>query len=109
MRTLFTEIMVSLREAVLQVARHFMSMDPKLSKIALEPDYSMESHARDHEIYVNVSRNRKRRAKALLGKIMSFFLLIVVTGEGRQTNIESIFQILRDMMMMSLGSGKMTS
>ena len=60
--------MVSLREAVLQVARHFMSMDPKLSKIALEPDYSMESHAKDHEIYVNVSRNRKRRAKALLGK-----------------------------------------
>ncbi|KAJ1525754.1 hypothetical protein ONE63_008960 [Megalurothrips usitatus] len=61
-----TEIMVSLRETVLQVARHFMSMDPKQSKVLLDPDYSMESHARDHEIYVNVSRTRKRRAKALL-------------------------------------------
>lgn len=56
---------------MLQVARHFMSMDPKLSKIVLDPDYSMESHAKDHEVYVNVSRTRKRRAKALLGKICS--------------------------------------
>lgn len=61
-----TEIMVSLREAVLQVARHFMSMDPKLCKVVMEPDYSMESHTKDHEIYVDVSRTRKRRAKALL-------------------------------------------
>ncbi|KAJ9578239.1 hypothetical protein L9F63_005538, partial [Diploptera punctata] len=61
-----TEILVDLREAILQVARHFMSMDPKLSKVALIPDYSMESHARDHDNYVNVSRTRKRRAKALL-------------------------------------------
>ncbi|XP_066995250.1 small G protein signaling modulator 3 homolog [Anabrus simplex] len=61
-----TEILVDLREAILQVARHFMSMEPKLSKIVLVPDYTMESHARDHDNYVNVSRNRKRRAKALL-------------------------------------------
>ncbi|XP_069671579.1 small G protein signaling modulator 3 homolog isoform X1 [Periplaneta americana] len=61
-----TEILVDLREAILQVARHFMSMDPKLSKVALVPDYSMESHAHDHDNYVNVSRTRKRRAKALL-------------------------------------------
>jgi hypothetical protein len=61
-----TEILVDLREAILQVARHFMSVDPKLSKVVLMPDYSMESHARDHNNYVNVSRTRKRRAKALL-------------------------------------------
>ena len=59
-----------MREAVLQVARHFMSVDPKLSKVVLMPDYSMESHARDHNNYVNVSRTRKRRAKALLGECM---------------------------------------
>lgn len=29
-------------------------------------DYSMESHAKDLENYVNVARNRRRRAKALL-------------------------------------------
>lgn len=32
----------------------------------LTPDYSMESHQRDHENYVACSRNRRRRAKALL-------------------------------------------
>lgn len=62
-----TEIMVDLRESILQVARHFMSVDPKLSKILLVADYTMESHALDHENYINVSRTRKRRAKALLG------------------------------------------
>lgn len=64
-----TEIMVDLKEAILQVGHHFMSVDPKLNKIILVADYSMESHALDHENYVNVSRTRKRRAKALLGKL----------------------------------------
>jgi len=31
-----------------------------------QADYSMESHARDLDNYVNVARNRRRRAKALL-------------------------------------------
>ncbi|XP_043585109.1 small G protein signaling modulator 3 homolog isoform X3 [Bombus pyrosoma] len=61
-----TEILVDLREAVLQVARHFINVDPKLNNIVLIADYSMESHAKDHDNYVNVSRTRKRRAKALL-------------------------------------------
>ncbi|OXU22236.1 hypothetical protein TSAR_016879 [Trichomalopsis sarcophagae] len=61
-----TEILVDLREAVLQVARHFINLDPKLSNTSLTADYSMESHAKDHDNYINVSRTRKRRAKALL-------------------------------------------
>ncbi|XP_052267052.1 small G protein signaling modulator 3 homolog isoform X3 [Dreissena polymorpha] len=61
-----TELLVDLREAILQVARHFQSLDPKNTKINLSADYSMESHARDLENYVNVARNRRRRAKALL-------------------------------------------
>jgi len=32
----------------------------------LTPDYSMESHQRDHESYVACSRGHPRRAKALL-------------------------------------------
>jgi hypothetical protein len=31
-----------------------------------QADYSMGSHAKDLENYVNVARNRRRRAKALL-------------------------------------------
>lgn len=62
-----SEILVDLREAVLQVARHFINVDPKLNNIVLIADYTMESHAKDHDNYVNVSRTRKRRAKALLG------------------------------------------
>lgn len=64
------EILVDLREAVLQVARHFINVDPKLNNTVLIADYSMESHAKDHDNYVNVSRTRKRRAKALLGTLM---------------------------------------
>lgn len=64
-----TEIMVDLKEAILQVGHHFMSVDPKLNNIILVADYSMESHTLDHENYVNVSRTRRRRAKALLGKL----------------------------------------
>lgn len=44
-----------------------MAIEPKLnSEISLVPDYSMQSHATDHNNYINVSKNRKRRAKALL-------------------------------------------
>ncbi|CAN8003392.1 unnamed protein product, partial [Ixodes hexagonus] len=60
-----TEILVDLREAILQLARHFQALDPKL-KVTLSSDYSMESHSRDHENFANVSRSRHRRAKALL-------------------------------------------
>lgn len=53
----------------MQVARHFLSTDPKLHKdVSLIPDYSIESHSKDHEQYLDVSRTRKRRAKALLGE-----------------------------------------
>jgi hypothetical protein len=62
-----TEILVDLREAILQIARHFLQVDPKLNtEISLVADYSMESHSADHDNYINVSKNRKRRAKALL-------------------------------------------
>ncbi|XP_041363349.1 small G protein signaling modulator 3-like isoform X2 [Gigantopelta aegis] len=61
-----TELLVDLREAILQIARHFQSLDPKNNKVVLQADYAMDSHAKDLENYVNVARNRRRRAKALL-------------------------------------------
>ncbi|XP_068108135.1 small G protein signaling modulator 3 isoform X3 [Hyperolius riggenbachi] len=61
-----TALVADLREAILQVARHFQCSDPKNCNLDLTPDYSMESHQRDHENYVSCSRSRRRRAKALL-------------------------------------------
>ncbi|KAK5639179.1 hypothetical protein RI129_011671 [Pyrocoelia pectoralis] len=62
-----TELLVDLREGILQIARHFIQLEPKLnSEVLLVADYSMESHTADHANYINVSKNRKRRAKALL-------------------------------------------
>uniref|UniRef100_A0A1A9ZR04 Small G protein signaling modulator 3 n=1 Tax=Glossina pallidipes TaxID=7398 RepID=A0A1A9ZR04_GLOPL len=61
-----TEILVDLREAILKVARHFITIEPKLTNhIQLTADYSTHSHAKDHENFINVARTRKRRAKAL--------------------------------------------
>ena len=39
---------------------------PMLILQSLVPDYSLESHQKDHEQFVDVTRNRRRRAKALL-------------------------------------------
>ncbi|XP_056379983.1 small G protein signaling modulator 3 isoform X4 [Hyla sarda] len=61
-----TALVADLREAILHVARHFQCSDPKNCNLDLTPDYSMESHQRDHENYVSCSRSRRRRAKALL-------------------------------------------
>ncbi|XP_058538103.1 small G protein signaling modulator 3 isoform X3 [Neofelis nebulosa] len=61
-----TELVADLREAILRVARHFQCTDPKNCSVELSPDYSMESHQRDHENYVACSRGHRRRAKALL-------------------------------------------
>lgn len=61
-----TEILVDLRESILKVCRHFLTIEPKLTAhINQVADYSTDSHAKDHENFINVSRNRKRRAKAL--------------------------------------------
>lgn len=89
-----TELVAALREAITRTAEHFHCLDPHHSSTVssrgrwppgvrrtslacgftfavcvmqdLTPDYSMESHHRDHENFLVVSRNRRRRAKALL-------------------------------------------
>ncbi|XP_050546221.1 small G protein signaling modulator 3 homolog isoform X2 [Daktulosphaira vitifoliae] len=61
-----TEFLIDLREAIMQVARHFVITDTKLSNVSLKPDFTKESHSKDLEAFVNVSQNKKRRAKALL-------------------------------------------
>ncbi|XP_030638206.1 small G protein signaling modulator 3 [Chanos chanos] len=61
-----TELVAALREAISRTAEHFHCLDPRNCSVDLTPDYSMESHQRDHENFLVVSRNRRRRAKALL-------------------------------------------
>ncbi|XP_037091699.1 small G protein signaling modulator 3 homolog [Pollicipes pollicipes] len=61
-----TEILVDLRESIQQLGQHFQSVDPELGQVSLVPDYSMESHAHDHDAFVSVSSKKQRRAKALL-------------------------------------------
>ncbi|XP_031417027.1 small G protein signaling modulator 3 isoform X2 [Clupea harengus] len=61
-----TELVAVLREAISRTAEHFHCLDPRNGGTDLTPDYSMESHQRDHENFLVVSRNRRRRAKALL-------------------------------------------
>uniref|UniRef100_A0A6A7G6W9 Small G protein signaling modulator 3 homolog n=1 Tax=Hirondellea gigas TaxID=1518452 RepID=A0A6A7G6W9_9CRUS len=61
-----TELLVDLREAVLQVARHFQSIEPSLCQVSLSPDYSLASHSRDLQQFMATAAARRRRAKALL-------------------------------------------
>lgn len=102
-----TEILVDLREAILKIARHFLAVEPKLAAhIKLQADYSLDSHAKDHENYINVSRNRRRRAKALHGEI--FVLSVFLNLKFENHRISFLFQILRDTTMTSWASGKTT-
>jgi hypothetical protein len=60
--------MVDLHEAILQIGRHFIATDPKFMKVSLEPDFSLESHAKDHEKFTQGFSTGLKRAKALVGK-----------------------------------------
>ena len=61
-----TEIITDLRDSVQQIARHFQATEKKYKTLSITADYSLESHQRDHERYLKIARNRRRRAKALL-------------------------------------------
>lgn len=50
-----TELLVDLRNAILQLARHFQSLEPRSCRYTLVADYTLESHARDLENYVQVT------------------------------------------------------
>ncbi|CAF1532360.1 unnamed protein product [Adineta ricciae] len=64
-----TEMLVNLREAILNIAKHFKDNDPDgyaEQDISLDVDYSIESHVKDHEHYANISLQKSKRAKALI-------------------------------------------
>ncbi|XP_063711051.1 small G protein signaling modulator 3-like [Symsagittifera roscoffensis] len=61
-----TEIITDLRDSVQQIARHFQATEKKYKTLSIVADYTLESHQKDHERYLKIARNRRRRAKALL-------------------------------------------
>lgn len=63
-----TEFLVNLREIILKIAHHFQTSDPeKYFNCDLNADYSVESHSRDYEVYMDTSKAKQfKRAKALL-------------------------------------------
>ena len=63
-----TEFLVNLREIILKIAHHFQTNDKeKFIECNLNADYSVESHNRDFEIYMDTSKAKQfKRAKAIL-------------------------------------------
>ena len=62
-----TEVMLQLRDAIIRVAHYFQAADPaSFADVDLNADYGMESHARDHESFLAISRSKRKRAKAIL-------------------------------------------
>ncbi len=61
---------MDLRESILVLGKHFQESDVRYADVSLSANYSMESHALDHDDFARVSLSKKRRAKALLGKML---------------------------------------
>ena len=85
-----TEIMIRLRDAILRVSRYFQAADPASSgtlsgssttsssitanpAVSMQADYSMDSHAKDHEVYSRyVLSNFAKVVSDLYNLILSF-------------------------------------
>ena len=61
-----TEMFVFLRESVLRIGTFFQGLEPEYHGASLSPDYSVESHTQDIEIFMTSSGNNKKRARAVL-------------------------------------------
>eukprot|EP00095_Tigriopus_kingsejongensis_P005364 maker-scaffold34_size539781-snap-gene-3.23 protein:Tk05364 transcript:maker-scaffold34_size539781-snap-gene-3.23-mRNA-1 annotation:"small g protein signaling modulator 3-like protein" len=62
-----TEVLIKLREAILRVAQYFQSADPaSFGEADINADYSMDSHGRDHETFLAISKSKRKRARAVL-------------------------------------------
>ncbi len=63
-----TEFLVNLREVILKIAHHFQTCDKeRFLECNLNADYSVESHNKDFEVYMDTSKAKQfKRAKAIL-------------------------------------------
>ena len=101
--------MVDLHDAILQIGRHFIATDPKFMKISLEPDFSLDSHAKDHEKFTQGFPTGVKRAKALVGTdfLISPTILIFDLACFHVFLLFSASQISNEEMMMSWDFVKM--
>ena len=61
-----TEMFIYLRESILKIGTFFQGLDPKYHGIKLQPDYSIESHDKDIELFMTSSDNKMKRARAII-------------------------------------------
>jgi len=66
--------MVELHDSIVQIGRHFTTSDQSLMKVSLEPDFSIESHTKDHDKFNQGYINGHKRAKALVGKYINIII-----------------------------------
>ena len=59
-----TELISDLKKAIKHVVNHFRQYEPVDSNVA--PDYSPESHLKDHDEYMSVSHHKHQRARAVI-------------------------------------------
>ena len=59
-----TELISDLKRAIKNILNHFRKYEPV--DLDLSPDYSPESHMKDHDDYMNVSHAKQQRARAVL-------------------------------------------
>ena len=57
---------IYLRESILKIGTFFQGLDPKYHGIKLQPDYSIESHDKDIELFMTSCDNKLKRARALI-------------------------------------------
>ena len=61
-----TEMFVFLRESVLRIGTFFQGLEPEYHGADLSPDYSVESHTRDIQVFMSSCGNKMKRARAVL-------------------------------------------
>ena len=59
-------LFVFLRESVLRIGTFFQGLEPEYHGADLSPDYSVESHTRDIQVFMSTCGNKMKRARAVL-------------------------------------------
>ena len=61
-----TEMFVFLRESILRIGTFFQGLDPVYQGASMQPDYSLESHDKDLEVFTTSCDTKRKRARALI-------------------------------------------
>ena len=61
-----TEMFVFLRESILRIGTFFQGLDPAYQGASMQPDYSLQSHDKDLEVFMSSCDTKRKRARALI-------------------------------------------